>query len=263
MRPERPRYEPALADAAEAESASRYPGFDPDGAFARLRQAEYGRLDRAGQVYLDYTGGGLYAAGQVEAHAALLRARVLGNPHSNNPTSLASSELLELTRSAVCDFFHAPREEYLCVFTANASAALRLVGESYPFAAGGLFALTTDNHNSVNGIREFARRKGAQLCYVPVTAPELRIDRAAMSRVLRAGGTGRATCWPSPLSRTSPGCSTTWTSSTRRTRPAGTCSSTPLPTRRPTRSTSAGSRRTSPRSPSTRSPAIRLASAAC
>ena len=187
---EPPRYEPALAAAAEAGFASRYPGFDPDRTFARLRQAEYGRLDRGGQVYLDYTGGGLHAASQVDAHAALLRARVLGNPHSDNPASLASSELVEIARQVVCDFFRAPREEYLCVFTANASAALRLVGESYPFAAGGRFALTADNHNSVNGIREFARRNGAQLCYVPVTAPELRVDRAAMSRVLRAGGTG-------------------------------------------------------------------------
>ena len=59
------------------------------------------------------------------------------------------------------EFFNAPPDEYLCIFTANASAALRLVGESYRFAPGGTFALTFDNHNSVNGIREFARRKGA------------------------------------------------------------------------------------------------------
>lgn len=103
MRPE--RYEPALAAAAEAGFASRYPGFDPDGRFARLRQAEYRRLVRAGQVYLDYAGGGLHAAGQVDAHAALLRARVLGNPHSDNPASLACAELVELTRQVVCDFF--------------------------------------------------------------------------------------------------------------------------------------------------------------
>ena len=85
------------------------------------------------------------------------------------------------------EFFNAPPDEYLCIFTANASAALRLVGESYRFAPGGTYALTFDNHNSVNGIREFARRKGAAIAYVPVVAPELRIDRAAMSRTLAAG----------------------------------------------------------------------------
>ena len=93
-------------------------------------------------------------------------------------------------RRVVREFFNAPPDDYLCVFTANASAALRLVGESYRFAPGGTFALTADNHNSVNGIREFARRKGAEVVYVPVTAPELRLDRAAMSRVLQAAQPG-------------------------------------------------------------------------
>lgn len=82
------------------------------------------------------------------------------------------------------DFFNASPDEYLCVFTANASAALRLVGESYPFTPGGTFGLTFDNHNSVNGIREFARRNGADIAYVPVVAPELRIDRTAITRLL-------------------------------------------------------------------------------
>jgi molybdenum cofactor sulfurtransferase len=171
---------------AEAGFVARYPGFDPDGAHRRLRREEYGRLDQAGQVYLDYTGGSLHAASQVDAHASLLRTAVLGNPHSRNPASLASSELVEAARQAISDFLGAPREEYLCVLTANASAALRLVGESYPFAPGGTLALTADNHNSVNGIREFARRQGARPCYVPLTSPELRVDRAALRRALRS-----------------------------------------------------------------------------
>jgi molybdenum cofactor sulfurtransferase len=173
---------------AEAGFLARHPGFDPDGAHRRLRREEYGRLDRAGQVYLDYTGGSLHAASQVDAHASLLHGAVLGNPHSRNPASLASSELVEAARQAIREFLGAPREEYLCVLTANASAALRLVGESYPFAPGGTLALTADNHNSVNGIREFARRRGARLRYVPVTAPELRVDRTALSQVLRSAG---------------------------------------------------------------------------
>src|SRR5271166_105391 len=54
-------YEPLRLGEAEAFSR-RYPGFDPDGALAELRRREYARLDEGGQVYLDYTGGGLYAA---------------------------------------------------------------------------------------------------------------------------------------------------------------------------------------------------------
>lgn len=179
-------YELTGLDAARTGFMRRFPEFDPDGTFATLRTTEYGRLDDGDQVYLDYTGGGLHALSQIEEHAELLRTRVLGNPHSNNPTSLATTALVQRARAAVHEFFNAPTEDYLCIFTANASAALRLVGESYRFGPGSIFALTADNHNSVNGIREFARRKSAQIAYVPVLAPDLRLDRSAMSRTLSA-----------------------------------------------------------------------------
>ena len=63
-----------------------------------------------------------------------------------------------------------PPEEYEVIFTPNATGALRLVGESYPFGPGSRFLLTFDNHNSVNGIRQFARARGASVSYVPLTA---------------------------------------------------------------------------------------------
>jgi selenocysteine lyase/cysteine desulfurase len=183
-------YEPAGLGPAEADFNHHFPDFDPDGALAELRHTEYGRLDEGEHVYLDYTGAGLHAVSQIDAHIELLRTSVLGNPHSHSPASLASTELVDRTRRDVRKFFNAPEDDYLCVFTANASAALRLVGEAYRFGTGGTFALTADNHNSVNGIREFARRKGARVVYVPVTAPELRLDRATMTHVLRGATTG-------------------------------------------------------------------------
>jgi molybdenum cofactor sulfurtransferase len=176
---------------AETEFGRRHPDFDCDGALTRLRATEYARLDHAAHVYLDYTGGGLHAASQIAAHANLLRTAVLGNPHSGSPASWASTALVEDTRLAVLRFFNARPDDYLCVFTANASAALRLVGESYPFGPHTGFALTADNHNSVNGIREFARRGGSSIAYIPVTAPDLRLDRAALARTLRSAHRNR------------------------------------------------------------------------
>ena len=41
-----------------------------------------------------------------------------------------------------------------------------------------------DNHNSVNGIREFARARGAETTYIPSVAPELRVDEALLPRYL-------------------------------------------------------------------------------
>jgi molybdenum cofactor sulfurtransferase len=159
-----------------------------DPLFDVLRRTEYGRLDAGGHVYLDYTGAGLYARSQLEEHLALLRGGVFGNPHSANPTSAPMTELVEQARSAVLAFFHASPHEYVVIFTPNATGALRLVGEAYPFRPGDRFLLTFDNHNSVNGIREFARARGAETTYVPSVAPDLRIDEQVLPRYLTEAG---------------------------------------------------------------------------
>jgi molybdenum cofactor sulfurtransferase len=149
-----------------------------------LRRSDFARLDAAGHVYLDYTGAGLYAESQLVEHLELLRRNVFGNPHSLNPTSAAMTELVESARAAVLAFFRAPTDEYVAIFTPNATGALRLVGEAYPFRGGDRFLLTFDNHNSVNGIREFARTRGAETTYVPSVPPELRVDEALLPRYL-------------------------------------------------------------------------------
>ncbi len=145
-----------------------------------LRDRDFSRLDQQGHVYLDYTGGGLYGKSQIERHTALLQDTVFGNPHSTNPTSLGTTELVERTRQHILEFFNASPSEYGVIFTANASHALKLVGESYPFELGDQLLLTFDNHNSVNGIREFDRAHGAKTTYIPVAPPEMRVPEALL-----------------------------------------------------------------------------------
>ena len=152
---------------------------------AELRATDYARLDATGQTYLDYTGGGLHAASQLREHLALLESRVLGNPHSVNPTSTAMTDLVESARAAVLAHFNAAGR-YTAIFTLNASNALKLVGESFPFAPGGQLLLTADNHNSVNGLREFAMAKGAAVDYAGLTRPALRVDMPALQAQLAA-----------------------------------------------------------------------------
>ena len=170
------RHAPAGLDQAEAAFLKANPSFRETSILDELRANEYARLDATGDVYLDYTGGSLYAESQIEEHVRMLREGVYGNPHSANPTSSAATALVEQTRAAVLRYFNAPESEYACIFTPNASGAMRLVGEAYPFDR---FLATVDNHNSVNGIREFARAKGAATAYVPVEAPDLRVARLA------------------------------------------------------------------------------------
>jgi selenocysteine lyase/cysteine desulfurase len=176
----------------EAERAflRTYPDYVRTSILDDLRVREYARLDRAGHTYLDYTGGALYAESQVRDHLTLLRELVLGNPHSSNPTSQTSTRLMDAARAAVLRFVNASPEEYSVVFTANASGALKLVGEAYPFGPGGHYALTADNHNSVNGIREFARAKHAAISYVPVRRTDLRVDEAALAACLDRAPSG-------------------------------------------------------------------------
>lgn len=65
-------------------------------------------------------------------------------------------------------FFRAP-PGYTVVFTANATGALKLVGEAFPFSETSCFVLGADSHNSVHGIRQFALRRGASIHYIDST----------------------------------------------------------------------------------------------
>lgn len=162
----------------------RFPEYAETSAVDQLRSDEYRRLDEQDQVYLDYTGGSLYAESQLEQHLALLRSGVFGNPHSTNPTSTAMTEHVERTRQSVLNYFGASAADYVLVFTQNASGGIKLIAESFPFSPGSRLLLTFDNHNSVNGIREFARAKGATLDYAPLVAPTLRLDRDRLDALL-------------------------------------------------------------------------------
>ena len=160
-----------------------YPTYPTTHLIDDLRTTEYARLDTGGHIYLDYTGGGLYAESQLRRHNKLLAEHVFGNPHSGNPTSQAATRLVEHAREYVLKFFNADPDEYLAVFTANASGALKLIGESYPFS-NGRYLLTFDNHNSVNGIREFAHARNAKVTYIPIALPDMRVDASQLSREL-------------------------------------------------------------------------------
>jgi selenocysteine lyase/cysteine desulfurase len=87
----------------------------------------------------------------------------------------------------VLRYLNGSAEEYAVIFTPNATGACRLVGEAYPFDRRSRLVMTTDNHNSVNGLREFARLRGARTVPVPVRPPELRVEDAAVLTALTTG----------------------------------------------------------------------------
>ncbi|WUW19197.1 aminotransferase class V-fold PLP-dependent enzyme [Streptomyces sp. NBC_01465] len=123
-------------------------------------------------------------------HTERLTRGCYGNPHSENPSSRASGELVARARAAVLQHFRADPAEYAVIFAPNATGAMKLVGESYPFGRGSRLVLPIDNHNSVNGLREYARTRHARTVYVPLAGPDLRVDEAALRGALPRGGRG-------------------------------------------------------------------------
>lgn len=154
--------------------------------FNRLRKKECSILDESNTIYLDYTGGNLYPTSLLIEHFKLLNNNVFGNPHSINKTSLFATTLVEVTRQKILDYFNA--SDYYCIFTSNATGALKIVGECYPFQDNAFFLLTADNHNSVNGIREYAKAKGGNFEYTPLYFDSLKIDNEKLDAQLSKTG---------------------------------------------------------------------------
>lgn len=162
-------------------------GFD----FDALRAAEFARLDAQNIAYLDYTASALYGASQARDHADRLTRGIFGNPHSEHAASRNSTAVMDAARAATLAFFDADPALYEVCFTANTTAAIKLVAESYRFGPRRGLMLSADNHNSVNGVREFARRAEAPVAVLPLDE-ELRLDQAAdrLCGIVSAQGPG-------------------------------------------------------------------------
>ncbi|KAL0723653.1 hypothetical protein Bca4012_038252 [Brassica carinata] len=141
----------------------------PDGPknITEIRETEFKRLDQ-GVVYLDHAGSTLYSELQMENIFKDFTSSVYGNPHSQSDISSATGEIIADARRQVLEYFNASPEDYSCVFTSGATAALKIVGETFPWTQDSNFVYTMENHNSVLGIREYALGKGASACAVDI-----------------------------------------------------------------------------------------------
>lgn len=99
---------------------------------------------------------------------------VYGNPHSRNPSSQLSSDITERVRSRILKHFNTTSEKHTVIFTAGATAALKLLSESFDWQVAinkeschiGRFCYLEENHTSVVGMRERAALSGAQIICV-------------------------------------------------------------------------------------------------
>eukprot|EP00897_Mesotaenium_endlicherianum_P001042 jgi/Mesen1/10939/ME000095S10267 len=139
-----------------------------------LRAQDFSRLKDT--VYVDHAGATLYGERQLRAAMADLSSTLYANPHSQSESSVHTTHVIEEARAEVLRLCNASPEHYSCVFMAGATAALRLVGEAFPWGDRGpggssSFWYTRENHNSVLGIREYALAKGATAVPIDLSGP--------------------------------------------------------------------------------------------
>lgn len=121
----------------------------------------------ANEIYLDYTGAGVYQKRQLEEAFSDLSQHAYGNAHSENPSSMRTGRIVDEMRSRVLRHFNVTEAEYTVIFTSGATGALKLVAESFPWTNNSRFVYLRQNHNSVLGIREVALDQGATFEPIP------------------------------------------------------------------------------------------------
>ncbi|KAL8426320.1 hypothetical protein Efla_007656 [Eimeria flavescens] len=107
-------------------------------------------------------GSALYEESRVLAVFKDLATHVFGNAHSRNPSANLTDKRTREARLLTLDFFGAAEEEFAVVFTSGATAAIKLVGEDFPFTSESSFFYLRINHNSVLGVRSLAYAAGVQ-----------------------------------------------------------------------------------------------------
>ena len=101
----------AATDRSQAESAflDAHPAYAETALVDALRARDFARLDVGGHVYLDYTGGGLYAESQLDEHLTLLREQRLRQPALGQPHLGGDDRARRARRARPCCATSTPR----------------------------------------------------------------------------------------------------------------------------------------------------------
>ena len=133
--------------------------YDPETGYItnieEIKSQEYPSLGTT--TYLDHAGTTLYPKNLIEAFSKELTCHIFGNPHSASAASQLSTRRIEDVRLQVLRFFNASPDHFEVVFTANATAAIKLVGDLFrDLESGFRYAYHVESHTSLVGVRELA-----------------------------------------------------------------------------------------------------------
>ncbi|KAK4887310.1 hypothetical protein RN001_003581 [Aquatica leii] len=132
-----------------------------------LIRSEFLRL--GDQCYLEHAGSTLYSERQIQNTLTDLTLNTYGNPHASNTSSKLTEDAIDQIRYYVLEHFNTQLSEYSVIFTSGATAALKLVAETFQYENNddcGIFTYLQDNHTSALGMREYAKNS------LPITPKE-------------------------------------------------------------------------------------------
>ncbi|KAK4303906.1 hypothetical protein Pmani_024112 [Petrolisthes manimaculis] len=84
-----------------------------------------------GEYYLDHAAATLYSSSQLRNVFTELESSLLGNPHSRHQPSDTVTQIIETIRQRILEHFNTSAENYDVIFTSGATAALKVVAESF------------------------------------------------------------------------------------------------------------------------------------
>lgn len=183
-----------------------YPDYSNTAPVDRIRAREYPQLSVSDHVSLDYIGVGLFSQSQVKSH----QSSIIPFPYESPPPSddqagfplfgitfksvSLKSQLLHggegsamesAIKKRIMDFLNISQSDYSMVFTANRSAAFKLVAESYPFQSSRKL-LTVYDHESeaLDSMVNMSEKRGARVMAAEFKWPRLRIHSAKLRKMI-------------------------------------------------------------------------------
>ncbi|KAF9959806.1 hypothetical protein BGZ72_008724 [Mortierella alpina] len=155
-------------------------GYGYSGNIDAIRREQYPQMKDA--IYLDHAGATLPSQTHLKKFTTDLTSNLYANPHSKSPSSQATSARVESARLKVLEHFKASiHGEWDVIFTANATAGIKLVGDAFPWTrrapgtTGPVSKLTVlrEAHTSLVGLRGLAHDELGSIDVVTITEQEL------------------------------------------------------------------------------------------
>jgi cysteine desulfurase/selenocysteine lyase len=149
-----------------------------------IRVKEFPNLDKLGRVYLDNGATTQVPKSVIDRMHEYRTSHLRGSNHSENSDEAGEYQArYEEAKEKISRFFGA--RNYHIALTSGTTAASNLLGARFLFEPGDLLLITDMEHNSqVLTVRNYAKKSGADVRYVPVVLPEGRLDLDALQKIV-------------------------------------------------------------------------------